>query len=285
MTSNNDTILSRVEAYLLLQKELYGTFVIDIKDDTIIVDSSSDVSVSPKFNKIRLSDSTLKDPAVHNQTRESDQNEIHTTVKIQSMIDILHRDPNLLEINSLNDLEAYCATLDLLKTDLPDTRMVFGKGNAQADLMLIGEAPGAEEDRLGEPFVGRSGQLLTKILEAINISRDDVYIANILKHRPPDNRNPLPEERERSLPYLLKQIELISPRIILCLGKVPTETLLQTKSSLTSLRGKFHTFMDRYEVLLTYHPAYLLRDPNKKRDTWEDVKLLRKRYDELGCKP
>lgn len=194
-------------------------------------------------------------------------------------------DPKLKSIQTLDELEAYCNQLVILKTDLEGTRLVFGKGNPDADLMLIGEAPGAEEDKLGEPFVGRSGQLLTKILAAIQFSREDVYIANILKHRPPDNRNPLPEERKRSLPYLLKQIELVNPKLILCLGKVPTETLLESKASLKDLRGVFHMFQDKYELLTTYHPAYLLRDPNKKRDTWEDVQLLRKRYDELGCKP
>ena len=201
------------------------------------------------------------------------------------MLPDISTDSSLAAITTLHDLEIYCSTLDILRTDLEGTKMVFGKGNPDADLMVIGEAPGAEEDKQGEPFVGRSGQLLTKILESINFSRDDIYIANILKHRPPDNRNPLPEERQRSLPYLLKQIELVSPKLILCLGKVPTETLLETKSSLKDLRGRFHPFLGKYEVLLTYHPAYLLRDPNKKRDTWEDVQLLRKRYDELGCKP
>lgn len=201
------------------------------------------------------------------------------------MLPDISTDSTLAAITTLSDLETYCSTLEILRTDLNDTKMVFGTGNPNADLIVIGEAPGAEEDKQGEPFVGRSGQLLTKILESINFSRDDIYIANILKHRPPDNRNPLPAERQRSLPYLLKQIELINPKLILCLGKVPTETLLETKSSLKELRGRFHPFLDKYEVLLTYHPAYLLRDPNKKRDTWEDVQLLRKRYDELGCKP
>lgn len=189
------------------------------------------------------------------------------------------------DIQSLNDLRELCSITPELKTDLPNTNLVFGKGNPDADLMLIGEAPGAEEDKLGEPFVGRSGQLLTKILEAIHFSRDQVYIANILKHRPPDNRNPLPEERNRSLPYLIKQIELVNPKLILCLGKVSAETLLDIQSTMKDMRGVFHKFRDKYELLVTFHPAALLRNPNWKRDTWEDVQMLRKRYDELGCKP
>jgi uracil-DNA glycosylase len=287
MNSASDNIFSRIETYLLQQKELYGSFDVET---SLVQMSRNDISldkIQPSVNVIGAQLPSVNLDKTDSQDNNAIDSQSNTSVPVNAlnMTDILIRDPKLNEIYNLDELHAYCATLDLLKTDLPDTRMVFGKGNPQADLLLIGEAPGAEEDRLGEPFVGRSGQLLTKILQSINFSRDDIYIANILKHRPPDNRNPLPEERDRSLPYLLKQIDLISPKLILCLGKVPTETLLQTKGSLTSLRGIFHSFWDRYEVLLTYHPAYLLRDPNKKRDTWEDVKLLRKRYDELGCKP
>jgi uracil-DNA glycosylase family 4 len=206
--------------------------------------------------------------------------------KATSMSKIQTNDNSALDsITSLMDLELFCRNQNILKTDLPDTNLVFGKGNPQADLMLIGEAPGAEEDKLGEPFVGRSGQLLTKILQAIQFERDQIYIANILKHRPPDNRNPTSEERERSLPYLKKQIEIINPKIILCLGKVSAETLLNIKSTMKDMRGVFHNFGNNHELLVTYHPAALLRNPNWKRETWEDVQLLRKRYNELGCKP
>lgn len=189
------------------------------------------------------------------------------------------------QCNTLEELEALCRKADVLRTDLKDTQLVFGDGNPNADLMLIGEAPGAEEDRQGKPFVGRAGKLLNKILESIDFSRDDVYIANILKHRPPNNRNPKPEERERSLPFLLRQIDLINPKLILSLGKVSSQTLLDKKMSLSGMRGRFHDFRDSYELLATYHPAALLRNPKWKHSTWEDVQLLRKRYDELGCKP
>lgn len=186
---------------------------------------------------------------------------------------------------TLEELRAFCEQAEELRTDLENTNLVFGVGNPNADLLLIGEAPGAQEDKMGEPFVGRAGQLLNKILEAINFKREDVYIANILKHRPPDNRDPQPVERERSLPYLERQIELIDPKLILCLGRISAQTLLQTTLPMKTLRGKFHNYKRKYSLTVTYHPAALLRNPNWKRDTWEDVQLLRKKYDELGCKP
>lgn len=186
---------------------------------------------------------------------------------------------------TLEELRAFCGNASELRTDLENTNLVFGVGNPNADLMLIGEAPGANEDRLGEPFVGRAGQLLNKILAAINFNREDVYIANILKHRPPDNRDPLPEERKRSLPYLERQIDIIQPKIILCLGRISAHTLLDTNEPMKNLRGRFHTYRDKYELTLTYHPAALLRNPNWKRGAWEDVQMVRGRYDELGCKP
>lgn len=264
--SDFESLELRIERYLKQYEDLYGKPVFD-------GEAPEQLHVK---NLEAVSNLQLKTPSNNPGDSEYEPQMIPIPEQVDS---------NLTDINTLEALEAYCATLDILKTDLPDTKMVFGTGNKNADLMLIGEAPGAEEDKQGEPFVGRSGQLLTKILAAINFKREDVYIANILKHRPPDNRNPLPEERKRSLPYLIKQIDLVNPKLILCLGKVPTEALLETKASLKELRGQFHPFLGKYEILLTYHPAYLLRDPNKKRDTWEDVQLLRKRYDELGCKP
>ncbi len=186
---------------------------------------------------------------------------------------------------TLEELETVCQKADVLRTDLDGTQLVFGVGNPNADLMVIGEAPGAEEDKQGEPFVGKAGQLLNEILDAINFKREDVYIANILKHRPPNNRNPKPEERKRSLPFLLRQIDIIEPKVILAVGKVATQTLLDKKLSLSKMRGQFHDFRGKYQLLATYHPAALLRHPKWKRPTWEDVQLLRKRYDELGGQP
>lgn len=190
----------------------------------------------------------------------------------------------LAACKTLDELRRFCETSPELKTDLQGTNLVFGTGNPQADLMIVGEAPGVNEDKQGEPFVGRAGQLLDKIMEAIGLARKDIYIANILKHRPPDNRDPKPEERQRSLPYLLRQIEIINPKLILCVGRISAATLLGKDIALKDMRQKFHPFHGR-ELMATYHPAALLRNPNWKRPTWEDVQLLRKRYDELGGKP
>jgi DNA polymerase len=163
------------------------------------------------------------------------------------------------------------------------TNFVFGVGNPGATLMLIGEAPGADEDAQGEPFVGRAGQLLNKILEAIHFKRDEVYICNILKCRPPGNRKPLPEEAESCLPYLRKQVALIQPRVILCLGLTAAENLLGTRESLGQLRGRV-LYYEGIPLMVTYHPAALLRNPNWKRPTWEDVQALRALHDELVAK-
>ena len=148
--------------------------------------------------------------------------------------------------------------------------------------MVIGEAPGADEDEKGEPFVGRAGKLLTDILKAINFSRDEIFICNILKCRPPDNRNPNPEEILKCEPYLLKQIELIKPKLILCVGTFAGQTMLRVKEPLGKMRGKIYnlTFNDlKVKAMVTYHPAALLRNPNWKKPTWEDVQLFRKEYD------
>jgi uracil-DNA glycosylase family 4 len=178
--------------------------------------------------------------------------------------------------------ELYGMIHDCSKCDLWQTRtnFVFGTGNPHATLMLIGEAPGADEDAQGEPFVGRAGQLLNKILEAIHFKREDVYIANILKCRPPNNRKPLPEEVGDCLPYLRKQIELIKPKLILCLGLTAAENLLGTTEGLGRLRGRVLDY-EGTPVMITYHPAALLRNPAWKRPTWEDVQAARKLHDEL----
>lgn len=163
------------------------------------------------------------------------------------------------------------------------TKFVFGTGNPAATLMVIGEAPGADEDAQGEPFVGRAGQLLNKILEAIGFKREDVYICNILKCRPPGNRKPLGEEVDLCIPYLRKQIALVRPRVILALGLTAAENLLSTTESLGRLRGRVLQY-EGTPLMVTYHPAALLRNPNWKRPTWEDVQALRKLHDELVAK-
>jgi DNA polymerase len=146
--------------------------------------------------------------------------------------------------------------------------------------MCIGEGPGADEDAQGLPFVGRAGRLLTDILKAINFSREEVYIANVVKCRPPGNRTPLPVEMDTCLPYLKKQIELIKPKVILCLGLTAAQAILKKKDSLTNMRGKIFDF-ENAKVMVTYHPAALLRNPNWKRSCWEDVQNFRKLYNEL----
>jgi len=187
----------------------------------------------------------------------------------------------LRAFTTLEETARYVASTILIPLDETRTNPVFGVGNPHADLMVIGEAPGAEEDRQGEPFVGRAGQLLTKILQAIGFERSDVYIANILKSRPPNNRDPLPAEVDGHIPILYKQIALIQPKLLLCVGKTAGTSLLNVQSSLAKLRGTFHDYHG-LPVLVTYHPAALLRNPHWKRPTWEDVQLLRARYDELG---
>jgi uracil-DNA glycosylase len=171
-----------------------------------------------------------------------------------------------------------------VKCNLSTTRknFVYGTGNPNADVMVIGEAPGADEDEQGLPFVGRAGKLLTDILKAINFSREDIYICNILKCRPPENRNPNPEEILKCEPYLIKQIELIKPKLILCVGTFAGQTMLRSKETLGKMRGKFYNIKFgsiEVKVMVTYHPAALLRNPNWKKPTWEDVQLFRSEYD------
>jgi DNA polymerase len=153
------------------------------------------------------------------------------------------------------------------------TQTVFGVGNPNARLCFLGEAPGADEDRLGEPFVGRAGQLLNKILEACKLQREEVYILNVIKCRPPGNRNPAPEEAGNCRRYLDRQLELIQPEYICCLGAVAAQNLLGTTESIGRLRGKIHDYHG-INVVYTYHPAYLLRNPSAKKQTWDDMKLL-----------
>ena len=156
--------------------------------------------------------------------------------------------------------------------------VVFGSGNVKAQLMFVGEAPGRDEDLQGLPFVGRAGQLLTKIIEAMNLSRNQVFIANVLKCRPPENRPPKPDEVLNCEPFLLKQIELIKPRILCALGTFAAQALLKTEQPISALRGKFVDFPGNpaIKVMCTYHPAYLLRSPGEKKKVWEDMKKIMK---------
>ncbi len=188
---------------------------------------------------------------------------------------------NMLSFSKKNEL------LEIVKEELKDCRrcklykernhIVFGEGNEDARLMLIGEAPGHEEDLQGRPFVGAAGHLLDNMLKAINLSRREVYIANIVKCRPPQNRKPERDEIEACKPFLLKQIDIIKPSIICTLGSVATQTLLETKSPITKLRGHIYDFSG-IKLIPTFHPAYLLRNPYQKKGAWEDLKLIEKIY-------
>jgi DNA polymerase len=175
-------------------------------------------------------------------------------------------------------------TLDSIRSEIGDcqrcklaptrTNIVFGSGNPKAELVFVGEAPGYDEDQQGLPFVGRAGQLLTKIIESINLKREDVYICNVLKCRPPENRNPEADEVGSCNPFLRKQLAVIRPKIVCCLGTFAAQTVLQTAAPISRLRGKFID-MDGIRIIATFHPAYLLRSPEKKREVWEDMKQIR----------
>ena len=192
---------------------------------------------------------------------------------VQSLIPVDFR-----QVKSLDTFYTQIHTCTNCALGFTRTKFVFGSGNPNAHIMVIGEAPGADEDEQGLPFVGKEGELLTKVLEAINLTRDEVYICNILKCRPPNNRKPLVSETDQCEPYLWKQIELIKPRFILALGLTAANTLLKNKESMTNLRGKIHDYHG-IKTLVTYHPAALLRNPEWKKLAWEDVKLLRTLYD------
>lgn len=182
--------------------------------------------------------------------------------------------------NSIDELNNKICNCQKCSLGATRKKFVFGAGNPNSDVMFVGEAPGADEDEQGLPFVGRAGQLLTKIIESINFKREEVFICNILKCRPPNNRDPQPNEMQTCEPYLQKQIELIKPKLILCLGRISGQTLLKTNETLTTLRQKVHDYRG-IKLMVTYHPAALLRNPHWKRPTWEDLKKFRSLYDEM----
>ena len=184
---------------------------------------------------------------------------------------VLAREDRVSALASLQQQVSQCRRCTELAEDR--TQTVFGVGDPMARLCFFGEAPGADEDRLGEPFVGRAGKLLTKIIEACELKREDVYILNVLKCRPPGNRAPLPQEAENCYPFLQKQLEIIRPEFLCCLGASAAKALLDTKVAIGKLRGKFYNHQG-IRVLVTYHPAYLLRNPAAKRPVWEDMQLL-----------
>jgi uracil-DNA glycosylase len=177
------------------------------------------------------------------------------------------------------------SALKLIRADIGDctrcrlhkgrTNLVFGVGNVNADLMFVGEGPGADEDAKGEPFVGRAGQLLNNMISAMGIKREDVYIANVVKCRPPSNRTPEKDECDTCSPFLMRQIDVIKPKVIVALGAVAAKNLLAANDSMANLRGRWYDFRDS-KLLVTYHPAYLLRDPRQKKEAWKDLQMVMK---------
>ena len=264
--------LENVERFLKQQQSLYGNFLYAGSSEH--ENSNIELSVKSKPSKQAPEEIDL-----FGKTTSS------TIPLMRSSRQTDHPYPNepWVSASSLTDLNNQIC--ECLKCTLGKTRtnFVFGVGNPNADVVVVGEAPGADEDAQGEPFVGRAGQLLNKILEAIQFKREEVFICNILKCRPPNNRDPLPEEIEFCEPYLWKQLEIIKPKMILCLGRIAGQSLLKTNDTLTALRGKFFDYRG-IKLMVTYHPAALLRNPNWKKPAWEDVQLFRKTYDEMKSK-
>ena len=183
-------------------------------------------------------------------------------------------------VQNVESLESFKNSIcECLKCELGYTRtnFVFGVGNPNADIVFVGEAPGEKEDLIGEPFVGRAGKLLDKILAAINLSRGDIYICNVIKCRPPQNRDPLPKEVDLCEPYLKTQLSLINPKLIVALGRIAACTILRTKEPLKNLRNKIFKY-EGIDLVVTYHPAALLRNPNFKKPAWEDFQMIRDKY-------
>ena len=191
--------------------------------------------------------------------------------------------PDLKAVESLDDLKDYMSKFKGCELYKSATNMVFSDGNKSSQVMLIGEAPGHDEDIQGKPFVGRSGKLLNKMLEAIGLSRETVYIANIVPWRPPNNRRPTEEEINICLPFIRKHIELISPKVLMLLGSTATYALLRNKEGITKIRGKWVDMefgKIKVPTLPSFHPAFLLRQPAQKKYSWEDLKMLKKKIDE-----
>jgi DNA polymerase len=246
----------------------------EIKHIVEALTDQQDIFGDDLFEQIEFKDSKVSDPKSISKSDIS----MGKKIQIESDNSLFREDfQNADNLDSLYEMIHECQKCALGATR---ANFVFGVGNPNADLMLIGEAPGAEEDKQGIPFVGRAGRLLTDILKAIDFEREDVYIANILKCRPPQNRDPLPSEREQCFPYLMKQMEIIKPKVILCLGRIAANALLMKNESLTRLREDDYS-INNIKVFITYHPAALLRNPNWKRGCWEDVKKVKKYYDEV----
>ena len=206
----------------------------------------------------------------------------HAGIAIGHALGGVKSDAALGALDSLDAVAKAVRSCTLCSLHATAKNAVPGEGNPHAGFVCVGEAPGATEDETGRPFVGRAGELLTKILIAVNLAREDVFICNVLKHRPPGNRNPTDPEIKACSPYLLRQLELLQPRVILALGTFAAQTLLQTTQSIGKLRGQVHRYYG-VPLIVTYHPAALLRNPSWKRPTWEDVQLARRIFDNAAA--
>ncbi|MCL5031309.1 MAG: uracil-DNA glycosylase [Bacteroidetes bacterium] len=274
-----DTLKKRIIEAIKDQKEIFGDELFQdklLKRRTVVNKEDKQKAYKEPVSQLKVNEpvgstSSKSDPLIFiPETKRAATEE-------QSIFEAEEDWEHSQNLDELNNLICNCQKCPLGATR---NKFVFGSGNPSADVMIIGEGPGADEDAQGLPFVGRAGKLLTDILKAIKFEREEVYIANIVKCRPPGNRTPLPQEMEACLPYLKKQIELIKPKLILGLGLTAAHGLLKKKDSLTNLRGKVFEF-ENAKVMVTFHPAALLRNPNWKRDCWEDVKKFRKLYDDL----
>lgn len=208
-----------------------------------------------------------------NTLKQSGLSQVLKSTPIPARTGAMNCAPTQNTINTLEQLREHIGPCTRCKLHKGRTNLVFAVGNPRAKLMFVGEGPGADEDEQGIPFVGRAGQLLTKMIEAMGLKRDDVYIANVVKCRPPNNRNPEPDEIESCMPFLKKQIELVQPKVVVCLGKFAAQTVLKTEVTISKLRGHFHE-RDGITIMPTFHPAYLLRNPAMKKFAWEDLKQV-----------
>lgn len=219
-----------------------------------------------------LRDIGIEELPIKKSTVKSQQSEgKDTATDPRTTTSSLH--PSALSLESVREELGDCKRCKLHKGR---TNIVFGVGSPNASIVFVGEGPGEDEDLQGEPFVGRAGQLLTRIIEAMGLKRDDVYICNVVKCRPPGNRNPEPDEIAACRPFLEKQIDAIRPKIIVALGTHASQTLLNITEKITALRGRFASYRDSIQVMPTFHPSYLLRNENKKKDVWEDMKMVLK---------
>jgi uracil-DNA glycosylase len=252
----------------------------DMGETELILDGMTVDDVMKAIGAINAGTSNAKrDAAIESDWRTALGHESHDAKGLTTPAESIELfDDDVMRQTSLKAIEnvvAKCTRCRLYKTA---TNPVPGEGNPMARLVCVGEAPGANEDATGKPFVGPAGQLLTKILAAVDLKREDVFICNVLKHRPPGNRNPLPDEVAACSPYLIRQLELIKPKVIVAFGTFAAQTLLDTKTPIGKLRGLVHQYHG-IPLVVTYHPAALLRNPAWKRPTWEDVKLARRVLD------